>query len=245
MQIIVVKHQKQANELVGGMFARILQTHTHPVFGLATGGTPEGLYQWLRASDLDFRKAVAVNLDEYVGLPATDPHSYAYYMRQHLFAHKPFAHTFIPDGSAKDLLAAAAGYHQILKDHPRTIQLLGVGRNGHIGFNEPNSSFKSTTRVVALTPSTIAANARFFKSKDAVPTHALSMGISEIMAAEQIVLMAFGTNKATAVKNLVAGRVTPRWPASILQRHPHVVVVVDEAAAAQLPVVTLKHAIHQ
>lgn len=203
-------------------------------FGLATGGTPETLYQEMVKSDLDFSDCVSVNLDEYVGLGGENEQSYRYYMNDHLFNHKPFKETFVPNGLAEDLVAECTRYDEVIATHPIDFQVLGIGENGHIGFNEPGTSFDVTTHVVDLTPSTISANQRYFASREEVPTQALSMGIKSIMQSKQIVLLAFGEKKADAIQKMVEGPVTSDVPASVLQNHPNVTVIVDEEAASKL-----------
>lgn len=203
-------------------------------FGLATGSTPEAMYSYMVASDLDFSDKVSINLDEYVGLSGDDDQSYRYFMNQHLFNEKPFKETFIPNGKAEDLTAECQRYDEVIATHPIDIQVLGIGQNGHIGFNEPGTSFDVTTQVVELTESTINANKRNFDKVEDVPTHALSMGIASIMKSKKIILMAFGVEKADAVKGMLEGEVTIDLPASVLQNHKDVVVIIDEAAASKL-----------
>ena len=204
------------------------------VFGLATGSTPEPLYEKLVASDLDFSNATSVNLDEYYGLAGDHPQSYRYYMQEKLFDHKPFKETFLPDGTNSDVAGEIESYNQILADHPVDLQLLGLGSNGHIGFNEPGTDFDQRTVLADLTDETIEANKRFFDSIDEVPKQAFSMGIASIMDAKEIVLMAFGEQKADAVKQMIEGPVTNEVPASILQNHSHVTVLLDKEAASKL-----------
>lgn len=151
-----------------------------------------------------------------------------------LFDKKPFKETFVPDGKAEDLEAACKKYDQIIDAHPIDIQILGIGQNGHIGFNEPGASFDGTTSVVDLTESTINANKRFFDKAEDVPTKAVSMGIGSIMKSKEIVLMAFGESKADAIKGMIEGPVTNHLPASVLQNHDNVVVIIDEEAASKL-----------
>lgn len=203
-------------------------------FGLATGSTPEAMYSYMVASDLDFSDKVSINLDEYVGLSGDDDQSYRYFMNQHLFNEKPFKETFVPNGKAEDLTAECQRYDEVIATHPIDIQVLGIGQNGHIGFNEPGTSFDVTTQVVELTESTINANKRNFDKVEDVPTHALSMGIASIMKSKKIILMAFGVEKADAVKGMLEGEVTIDLPASVLQNHKDVVVIIDEAAASKL-----------
>lgn len=203
-------------------------------FGLATGSTPEDLYEYLKSSDLDFSNATALNLDEYFGLPANHPESYATFMDKHLFSKKPFKETFIPNGLATDVEAEIARYNALLDEHPIDLQILGIGQNAHIGFNEPGSSRHAKTQLVDLAESTIQANARFFDSIEDVPTKAFSMGLASIMQSKRILLLAFGESKAQAVKDMVEGPVTEEVPASLLQEHPNVTVYLDRAAASLL-----------
>ena len=204
------------------------------VLGLATGSTPVTLYKEMTSSDLDFSEMTSVNLDEYVGLGGSDEQSYRHFMDVQLFDKKPFKETFVPDGKAEDLEAACKKYDQIIDAHPIDIQILGIVQNGHIGFNEPGASFDGTTSVVDLTESTINANKRFFDKAEDVPTKAVSMGIGSIMKSKEIVLMAFGESKADAIKGMIEGPVTNHLPASVLQNHDNVVVIIDEEAASKL-----------
>lgn len=166
------------------------------VLGLATGSTPETLYKEMTASDIDFTEMTSVNLDEYVGLGGEDEQSYRYFMNKHLFDKKPFKETFVPNGKAEDLDAASAEYEKIIDAHPVDIQILGIGQNGHIGFNEPGTPLDSLTHVVELTESTINANKRYFDKVEDVPTRAVSMGIGSIMKGKKMILMAYGEAKA-------------------------------------------------
>lgn len=233
MKIITVKDNiaggKKAFELIKEGLDKNYDT-----LGLATGSTPLSLYEEMTNSTVDFSKVTSVNLDEYVGLDGDNPQSYRYFMNEHLFAKKPFKETFVPNGKAEDLLKECARYDDIIKNHPVDIQILGIGRNGHIGFNEPGTAFSSTTHEVSLTESTIEANKRFFEKEEDVPTKAISMGIQSIMAAKEIILLAYGDDKADAIVKSLQGPVTEDVPASILQKHPHVTVIVDEKAASLL-----------
>lgn len=174
--------------------------HGIQTLGLATGSSPVDLYDDMTSSDLDFSHMTSVNLDEYVGLDPKNDQSYHYFMNQHLFSKKPFKQSFVPDGQAADIEQAAKDYDRIIEEHPIDIQLLGIGRNGHIGFNEPGTPFDGGTHKVALTQSTIDANARFFEHEEDVPRYAISMGIGSIMKSKQIILLAFGEDKADAIK---------------------------------------------
>ncbi|EGO5824195.1 glucosamine-6-phosphate deaminase [Enterococcus faecalis] len=204
------------------------------VLGLATGSTPETLYKEMTASDVDFTEMTSVNLDEYVGLGSEDEQSYRYFMNKHLFDKKPFKETFVPNGKAEDLDAASAEYEKIIDAHPVDIQILGIGQNGHIGFNEPGTPLDSLTHVVELTESTINANKRYFDKVEDVPTRAVSMGIGSIMKGKKMILMAYGEAKAEAIKGMIDGPVTTDMPASALQNHQDVVVIIDDAAASKL-----------
>lgn len=233
MNVIVVKNAQEGGKEGYRIFQEIKYAGGR-VFGLATGSTPLTTYAELRASNLDFRDCTSINLDEYVGLGPDNDQSYAYFMKHNLFDDKPFAHSYIPNGLAANLKQEVASYDQIIADNPIDLQILGIGRNGHIGFNEPGTSFQSHTHEVKLTQSTIDANSRFFENKDDVPRYALSMGLASIMQAHHILLEAYGDAKASAIAKMLEGPVTEEVPASILQRHPHVTVIVDEAAASQL-----------
>ena len=204
------------------------------VLGLATGSTPETLYKEMTASDVDFTEMTSVNLDEYVGLGGEDEQSYRYFMNKHLFDKKPFKETFVPNGKAEDLDAASAEYEKIIDAHPVDIQILGIGQNGHIGFNEPGTPLDSLTHVVELTESTINANKRYFDKVEDVPTRAVSMGIGSLMKGKKMILMAYGEAKAEAIKGMIDGPVTTDMPASALQNHQDVVVIIDDAAASKL-----------
>lgn len=233
MQVIRVKNAEEGSLKAFELLKESLAQGA-AVFGLATGGTPEKLYKYIVESDLDFSDCISINLDEYVGLSGDNDQSYRYYMNKHLFAHKPFKATNVPNGLADDLAAECARYDALIEANPIDFQILGIGENAHIGFNEPGTEFTSTTHLVELTESTIAANQRYFEKKEDVPTRALSMGLQSIMSSKKIVLLAFGAKKAEAIKATVEGPVTTAVPASVLQGHADVTVIVDEAAAALL-----------
>ncbi|MDT2744392.1 glucosamine-6-phosphate deaminase [Enterococcus asini] len=233
MEIIRVKDAQaggeKAFELIKAGMDKGIQT-----LGLATGSTPIPLYREMTGSDLDFSNMTSINLDEYVGLGVEDEQSYRHFMNDNLFDQKPFKETFVPNGKAENLEAECQRYDAIIDAHPVDIQILGIGRNGHIGFNEPGADLNGTTAVVNLTESTIEANKRFFDKVEDVPTKAISMGIASIMKGKQIILMAFGEDKAEAIYGMVKGPVTNHVPASALQNHDNVIVIVDDAAAAKL-----------
>ncbi|MCI9268517.1 glucosamine-6-phosphate deaminase [Oscillospiraceae bacterium 44-5] len=211
------------------------------VLGLATGSTPEGAYRylvdWYQQGLISFQDVLSVNLDEYKGLEPSHDQSYRYFMQSNLFDHVDIVpeNTRVPDGLAADPDAECARYDAYIRSLGyASLQLLGIGRNGHIGFNEPGDCFVKETHVVDLTESTIDANARFFASRDDVPKQALSMGIGAIMGAKKVLLCASGEEKAEAIYNSVCGPITPKCPGSILQLHPNVVLVGDEAALSKL-----------
>ena len=211
------------------------------VLGLATGSTPVGAYQqlvkWYEQGDLSFAEVRSVNLDEYYGLSPDHDQSYRYFMQSNLFDHVDIApeNTNVPDGLAKDPTAECLRYERKAAELGYAdLQLLGLGRNGHIGFNEPCDCFPVATHLVDLTESTIEANARFFASADDVPKQALTMGVGTIMKARKILIVASGADKADAVWKAFAGPITPEVPASILQLHPDVTLVADEAALSKL-----------
>lgn len=225
--------------------ANILSAHVilkpTSVLGLATGSTPIGMYKqlidWYNKGDVDFSQVHTVNLDEYLGLAPTHDQSYRYFMQTNFFDHinvKP-ENTNVPNGLAADPEAECARYNQVIADLGGIdIQVLGMGHNGHIGFNEPEEAFELETHVVDLTDTTIDANARFFASRDDVPRQALTMGIKSIMQARHILVVVSGADKADIVKTAFFGPVTPKVPASILQMHPNVSLVADEAALSKL-----------
>lgn len=204
------------------------------VLGLATGSTPETLYQEMVKSDVDFSNCVSINLDEYIGLSGDNDQSYRYFMNSHLFNDKPFKATYVPNGQAEDLEAECRHYEEIIANHPIDIQILGIGENAHIGFNEPGTPFDAPTQVVELTESTINANKRNFEKIEDVPTTAISMGIGSIMKSKKVILIVYGEAKAEAIANTVNGDMTTDVPASVLQNHPDVTVIVDEEASKRL-----------
>lgn len=234
MKKIIVKDNIEGANIGFDIIKTELDNNTLNVFGLATGSTPETFYARLRESDVDFSNTVSINLDEYVGLEPTHPQSYNYFMKEKLFDAKPFKKNYLPDGSNPNSQEESEKYEQILADNPIDVQILGIGTNGHIGFNEPGSSFDSITREVDLVEATIEANARFFESKDDVPTKAISMGIGSILKARKIVLFAYGENKADAIQQMVEETPSIDCPASALQNHPDVTIILDEAAASKL-----------
>lgn len=241
MRIIVTKdYDDMSRKAAGLIFAQII-SKPDCILGLATGSTPIGTYNnlvdWYQKGDLDFSRVSSVNLDEYRGLSHDNDQSYYYFMMEHLFKHVniDLSHTHVPDGTEPDSDKACADYEETVKSYGGVdLQLLGLGHNGHIGFNEPADDFPKTTHCVDLTESTIQANARFFEKIEDVPTQAYTMGIGTIMMAKKVLLIASGKDKAEIVKKAFFGPVVPQVPASILQMHQDVTIVLDEAAAALL-----------
>ncbi len=210
------------------------------VLGLATGSTPVGTYrqlvEWYDKGDLDFSEVMTVNLDEYKGLTRENPQSYYYFMNEHLFGKVNInkTRTFLPDGTEPDSNTACENYNEILRAVGDVdLQLLGLGHNGHIGFNEPGESFSTETHCIDLSEQTINANARFFETLDEVPRQAYTMGIKTIMSARRILIIVSGEDKAEIVKRAFFGPITPQVPASILQLHRNVTLLADEAALSK------------
>lgn len=241
MLLRIVKDDDEMSEQAARIVADRLRKKPALVLGLATGSTPLGTYRALirmhREEGLDFSKATTFNLDEYIGLRPTHPQSYHWFMRAHLFQHVNLdpRFAFIPDGTAADVEAHCDWYEQeIRRAGGIDLQILGIGRNGHLAFNEPGSSLGSRTRIKPLTVETRRDNARFFASPDEVPTHAITMGIGTIMEARELILLAGGEEKADAVKAAVEGPLTSIVPASIMQMHRRAFVLVDQAAASKI-----------
>ena len=241
MRIFIEKDYDAMSRRMAQIIAAEITHNPACVLGLATGSTPEGAYKylvdWHKQGCLSFQDVLSVNLDEYVGLAPTHGQSYRYFMQSNLFDHVDIVpeNTRVPDGLTKDPAAFCAEYDAYIRSLGYVdLQLLGIGRNGHIGFNEPCAEFPVTTHLVELTQSTIEANARFFDSAGDVPRRALTMGIGTIMHARSILVVASGADKAEAVRKTVNGPVTPEVPASILQLHPNVTIIGDEAALSGL-----------
>ncbi len=237
MEIIIQPTAEAATSVAARLIARLLREKPNAVLGLATGSTPLLLYRELIALKLDWRKVTTFNLDEYVGLDAKHPQSYHSFMWENLFRHVNIAkkNVHIPDGMTKDIPKFCATYEkQIRAAGGIDLQVLGIGTDGHIGFNEPSSSLASRTRIKTLTQQTRKDNARFFGSEAAVPHHCITMGIGTIMEARQNLLLAFGPKKARAIAAAVEGPITAMNPASVLQLHPVTKVCLDTAAAARL-----------
>ena len=241
MRVIVTKNYEDLGRTAADIIAAQVTMKPDSVLGLATGSSPISTYQNLirkyENGELDFSRCRTANLDEYAGLTKDNDQSYAYFMYDNLFRHIniDMANTNIPDGTETDAAKECARYDAVIQALGGVdLQLLGIGHNGHIGFNEPADCFAKGTNIVNLTQSTIDANTRFFEKKEDVPTKAYTMGIKTIMGARKILLVANGEGKAEIICKMVAGDITPRVPASVLQLHNDVTVVVDEAAAALL-----------
>lgn len=242
MEVIIQKDAETASLAGARVVARLVREKPNAVLGLATGGTPLKLYAELirmhREEGLDFSQISTFNLDEYIGLAQDHPQSYHSFMWEHFFRHINIQaeNAHIPDGMATDVPASCKAYEQeIVLAGGIDLQVLGIGTDGHIGFNEPTSSFASRTRIKTLTPQTAKDNARFFEGDESqVPHHCITMGIGTIMDARMNLVLAFGESKAKAIAATVEGPVTSMTPASILQHHPISKVFIDEAAASQL-----------
>jgi len=241
MNVIIVPNAEEMGKQAAQLIAAEMKKTSPFVLGLATGSTPLTLYKELirlnKAGEIDFSKVSSFNLDEYVGLPGTHDQSYRYFMNQNLFDHVNIdkARTHVPDGMAKDPTAHCAAYEQMMREAGGVdYQVLGIGSNGHIGFNEPGSSLASRTRVVKLKESTIKDNSRFFAKIEDVPTQAITMGIGTILDSKHAVLVANGANKAEIVAAAIEGSVTAWVPASALQFHLAITWVITQDAATKL-----------
>ena len=237
MEIIIQPTAEAATGIAARLMARLLQNKPTAVLGLATGSTPLQLYRELARMKLDWRRVTTFNLDEYVGLSPKHPESYHSFMRENLFRHVNISekNIHIPDGMTADIPRFCERYEeQIRTAGGIDLQLLGIGTDGHIGFNEPSSSLTSRTRIKTLTPQTRRDNAKYFGGEAQAPHHVITMGIGTIMEARHCLLLAFGGKKARAVAGAVEGPITAMNPASVLQLHPRVTVCLDEAAAARL-----------
>lgn len=237
---IIIGTQEELAKKAAQRYADLLACKPNAIFGLATGSTPLKLYGELARlcaeGKISFKQAKTFNLDEYAGLAPTHDQSYRYFMNANLFEHIdiPIEQTHVPSGAVKSDEEAAEYDKAIEEAGGIDLQLLGIGHNGHIGFNEPKTPLDSRTHIVELTPSTREANSRFFSSIDEVPTHAVSMGIMTVMQARSIILLAYGKGKAPIIRDTIKGRITDENPASILRLHPDVTFYLDEEAASLL-----------
>lgn len=242
MEIIIQENGLAASKAAARVVARLVREKPNAVIGLATGSTPLKLYTELirlhKEEGLDFSQVTTFNLDEYIGLPADHEQSYRRFMNENLFEQINIkrGNTQVPDGMAEDVPAACSAYEQAILDAGGIdLQVLGIGSDGHVGFNEPTSSFASRTRIKTLTQQTVADNARFFFGDESkVPRHCITMGIGTIMDARMNIMLAFGVSKAEAIAATVEGAVASIMPASILQHHPAAKLFIDEGAASKL-----------
>ena len=235
MEFIKEKTYEQMSRKAANIISAQVIIKPDCILGLATGSTPIGTYnqlaEWYNKGDIDFSKVTSVNLDEYVGLSGSDEQSYRYFMNKNFFEKINISeeNTFVPNGVAGDLEAECKSYDERIKNLGGIdLQLLGIGLDGHIGFNEPNDCFEKNTHVVTLHDSTIYANSRFFKSLDDVPKKAITMGMVSIMQAKKILLIANGKQKEDILNKALFGPITPQIPASILQLHPDITIVYSE-----------------
>ncbi len=241
MKIIKTKDYEQMSRVAANILSAQVIMKPKCVLGLATGSTPIGAYdqliEWYKKGDIDFSEVTTINLDEYKGLSPENDQSYRYFMNTHLFDHVNIdkSKTYVPNGLELNSEKACSEYNEIIQHSGGIdLQLLGLGNNGHIGFNEPGSAFEKETHCVSLTQSTIDANARFFSSMDEVPKEAYTMGIKTIMQAKKIVVVVSGLQKASIVKKAFFGSITPQVPASVLQLHNDVTIIGDEEALSAL-----------
>ena len=240
MKIIIKKDYEELSKEAFNVMINVIKNNPNSIIGLATGTSPLGLYSLLiedhKNNGTSYKNITTLNLDEYMGLDINDNQSYAFFMRENLFKHLDidYKNTHIENGKAEDPTAECERYNNLLKTMQQDIQLLGIGSDGHIAFNEPGTPFGSETHIENLAESTIKDNSRLFNSIDEVPTKAYTMGLKNIMNAKEILLIANGKNKAKAVYNLIKGPVTEEVPASILQLHPNCTVILDEEAASLL-----------
>ncbi len=241
MKILVVKNYDEMSKVAAKELAGVISKKPEATLGLATGGTPVGMYKELidmhKNGELDFSKVTTVNLDEYVGLSGEHDQSYRYFMDSNLFNHvnirKDF--TYVPNGLANDMDQECMNYDKRIEELGGIdVQILGIGSNGHIGFNEPSDTLSLGTHVTDLAESTIEANSRYFASKEEVPTKALTMGLGAIMKAKKILLMVSGEAKAEVMDKVINGKITTQVPASFLQMHKDVVLIIDEDAAKKI-----------
>lgn len=247
MRVIITVDYDEMSKRAAEIVKKQIKEKPNSVLGLATGSTPLGMYKYLiemyKKGEIDFSNVVTFNLDEYVGLSPDHPQSYHYFMYENFFNHVNIKkeNIHIPNGVAEDLEEECERYEkEIEKAGGIDLQILGIGVNGHIGFNEPDESIDTKTHVVTLTEDTINANKRFFKNADEVPRKAITMGLGSIMKARKIVLLASGKSKARAIKETIKGKLTTKVPATVLALHPGVTIIIDKEAASLIPDEDLK-----
>lgn len=238
MKIVVVDNYDEMSKVAAEELASVINNKPEAVLGLATGGTPVGMYKELikmyNEKKLDFSKVTSVNLDEYVGLSGDHDQSYRYFMNTNIFNHVNIRkdHTFVPNGLAEDMKEECSNYDKRIEELGGIdAQILGIGNNGHIGFNEPSDELSLGTNLTDLQESTIEANARYFASKEEVPTQALTMGLGAIMKAKKIIILASGEAKAEIIDKVINGKITTQIPATMLHMHSNVILIVDKEAA--------------
>ncbi|MCR8657202.1 glucosamine-6-phosphate deaminase [Paenibacillus endoradicis] len=241
MNILTFDTEEQLNEAGAGVLSGMVQMNPSAILGLATGGTPIGIYEQLvqtyKRGLVSFNKVTTFNLDEYVGITPEHHQSYSYYMRQHLFNQVDIniEQAYVPCGTATDLEEECVRYDRLIENTGQIdIQLLGLGHNGHIGFNEPSHALLSGTHIVELAEATKTANARYFSAEEEVPQKAITMGVGMILKAKNILLVVKGEDKAEIVKRALTGPISTNCPASLLQTHPHLTVLLDRAAGSLL-----------
>lgn len=241
MEVIKVKDYNELSEIAANIMIEAVTKKPNITLGLATGGTPVGLYENLvkdyQNNGTSYKEVTTFNLDEYIGLEKTHAQSYSFFMHDNLFDHIDIIeeNVHVPSGTSADHIQEAQNYEQLIKENPIDFQLIGIGVNGHIGFNEPGTDINSVTSVVQLTDSTIEANARYFEGNEQlVPTKAISMGIGTIRNAKQILLIITGLSKAKIVKQLIEDKASEEVPASLLKDHPNFTIIIDEEAASLL-----------
>ncbi|SFD15411.1 glucosamine-6-phosphate deaminase [Clostridium uliginosum] len=235
MKLVIKKDYDEMSKLAAETIKGIVNNKPTAILGLATGSTPIGVYKELikmnKSNDIDFSKVTTVNLDEYIGLGENDPQSYRYFMNKNLFEYINInkSNTFVPNGLAENIEQEAKNYDNKIDELDGIdVQILGIGSNGHIAFNEPSDVLIAGTHLTGLTESTIEANSRFFDSASEVPKSALTMGLGQIMKSRKILLLAQGENKAEVVKELLSGKITTKNPSTMLQMHKDVTIIIDE-----------------
>lgn len=239
MKLVKVSNYEEMSKKASDILFDVIKENEKPVIGLATGSTPEGTYmeliKKLNGSDVDQNNITTFNLDEYVGLDKDHEQSYSYYMHENFFNHVsiPKENIHLLNGKAENAETEVEAYEQAIDEAGLDVQLLGIGRNGHIAFNEPGTSFDSLTHVVDLTPETVEDNSRFFDNLGDVPSKAFTMGLNSIMKAKKIVILIYGENKKEALNALLSGEVTENNPASILNNHGDVTIIADTAAIGE------------
>ncbi|BBM86798.1 glucosamine-6-phosphate deaminase [Candidatus Uabimicrobium amorphum] len=251
MEVIILKEPQQIAKKCADIFQETICQKHNAVLGLATGSTPILLYRELvdryQKQLLSFENVVTFNLDEYVGLAPEHPQSYSYFMQQHLFKYINISskNTHLPNGIAQNPIRESREYEEKIREYGIDLQLLGLGSNGHIGFNEPTSSLGSQTRIKTLAQQTIEDNSRFFSADEFQPTLAITMGIGTIMFAKRVVLLAIGEKKARAIQQAIEGPISAWCPASALQMHPHTTFIIDEEAAQFLQMKDYYHWVYK